>query len=310
MSEDADGGRALPDQRPTDEAPPDQRPTDEATPDQRPSDEAPPDQRPTDVAPTDQPDQRPADEGPLPTGSPSGADAAVMPPVTTSDDSTAAVIPRSPEDEAPAPSGASDATEGDDLENNDLALSRSVMDAVDSLARSIEELRVDFKRAGDLGARQGDLLVKLNSENERLQQAELERSRDPLVRDLIALAGTCLRNGRAWGSKPAAGPADVEKVLNDVAQDIELILSRQGIESFAPAAGDPFNRREQRTVHVDETSDATVDGAIAVVLRPGYRFGDRVLVYAEVAVWKFAKSPTADEVGVEAEGPPTASSGG
>ncbi|MGH3928005.1 MAG: nucleotide exchange factor GrpE, partial [Pseudonocardiaceae bacterium] len=83
-------------------------------------------------------------------------------------------------------------------------------------------------------------------------------------------------------------PDDINRVLRDVTADVELILERQGVETFTPEEGTKFDRREARVVRSANTSDASLDGVVAEVLKPGYRIGDRVLRYGEVVVWAFA----------------------
>lgn len=138
------------------------------------------------------------------------------------------------------------------------------------------------------------LMDKLHGENEQLRRAELERTRDPVVRDLISLADTCLRNGRAWLQREAVTPSDIDRVLREVTADVELILERQGVETFNPEVGTKFDRREARVVRSANTSDASLDGVVAEVLKPGYRIGDRVLRYCEITLWALVASSAAD----------------
>lgn len=164
-------------------------------------------------------------------------------------------------------------------------------DTLRVLVDSVEELRDDFRRNAQGSDHQRALLDKLHDENEQLRRAEIERSRDPVVRDLISLADTCLRNGRAWGQRDAVTPGDVYRVLREVADDVELILERQGVETFKPEQGASFDRREHRVVRSADTSDASLNGAIAEVLKPGYRMGNRIIRYCEVVVWAFVATP-------------------
>ncbi len=160
--------------------------------------------------------------------------------------------------------------------------------AIRGLTNAVEGLRDDFHHSTQAYDHQRLLIDKLHDENEQLRRAELERARDPVVRDLISLADTCLRNGRAWLQREAVTPDDINRVLRDVTADVELILERQGVETFTPEEGTKFDRREARVVRSANTSDASLDGVVAEVLKPGYRIGDRVLRYGEVVVWAFA----------------------
>ena len=167
----------------------------------------------------------------------------------------------------------------------------NVEDTLRVLIDSVEELRGDFRRNAQGSDHQRVLLDKLHDENEQLRRAEVERSRDPVVRDLISLADTCLRNGRAWEQRDAVTPGDVYRVLREVADDVELILERQGVETFKPEQGASFDRREHRVVRSADISNASLNGVIAEVLKPGYRMGNRIIRYCEVVVWAFVATP-------------------
>ena len=158
---------------------------------------------------------------------------------------------------------------------------------------ALEALRDEFRHSVQVYDHQRVLVDKLHGENEQLRRAELDRARDPVVRDLISLADTCLRNGRAWLQREKVTPSDIDRVLREVADDVELILERQGVEPFQPETGAKFDRRVARAVRSVHTTDPRLDGAVAEVQKPGYRMGDRVLRYCDVAVWEFVADPAA-----------------
>lgn len=171
--------------------------------------------------------------------------------------------------------------------------------ALRELTNKVQELCDDFRRTVQTYDHQRVLLDKLHGENERLRRAELERAGDPVVRDLISLSDTCLRNGRAWLQRADVTPGDIYRVLGDVTDDVKLILERQGVEMFEPEAGAKFDRREDRVVRSVTTAEASLDGVIVEVLKPGYRMGIRILRYCEVVVWAYVAAPAADSAGAE-----------
>lgn len=157
--------------------------------------------------------------------------------------------------------------------------------ALDVLAAAVEELRAALGTAAQVRADQQDLIRQLHDENTRLRDTVQNRVQDPLVRDLILLADTCLRAGRSWATRDGdVPPTDVEHVLTGVAEDIGNILLRHGVETFLPEPGTPFDRGEARAVRTIDTDDPERANHIAEVLQPGYRLGDRVLRPAEVVV--------------------------
>lgn len=176
----------------------------------------------------------------------------------------------------------------------DAATRPSIEEALQAHTDAIQALRDDLQRSADVYDHQRVLVDKLHRENEQLRRAEIERTRDPVVRDLISLADTCLRNGRAWMQREAVTPNDMDRVLHEVAEDVALILERQGVEAFTPDEGTKFDRREARAVRSVGTSDPLLDNVVAEVLKPGYRMGDRVLRYCEVVVREFVADPEAD----------------
>lgn len=168
---------------------------------------------------------------------------------------------------------------------------------LDKLTETVQGLREDFRLSSQINDHNRTLIDKLHTENEQLRRAELERARDPVVRDLILLADTCLRNGRAWRERETVSPGDIDRVLHEVAGDVELILERQGVEAFEPEIGTKFDRRVARALRTAGTAEASLDGTVAAVLKPGYRLEERVLRYCEVAVWSFDTTAAAGPAG-------------
>jgi molecular chaperone GrpE (heat shock protein) len=140
-----------------------------------------------------------------------------------------------------------------------------------------------------------DVVDRLHAENQDLRSGQLDRIVDPILRDLVKLAGDFRRRGQTWETGRAeAGPADVAKVCRDVAEDADMILERHGVEALVPEPGTHFDRRDHRAAGVEPTADPALDGTIAETRRPGYRFGARVIQFPEVAVHRFAAEPSVD----------------
>lgn len=141
-------------------------------------------------------------------------------------------------------------------------------DPVAVLARSLEVLR--------------EHLDRLHRTNEELLAESRSRADDPLIRDLLLVVDSCARTARSWQTRDAAAPGDVADALRAVADDLEQVLQRVGVEAFAPEVGAAFERRVAQAVRVEE-SDGTANRVLSVV-RPGYRSGERVLRHAHVVV--------------------------
>lgn len=163
--------------------------------------------------------------------------------------------------------------------------------ATETLGRLVDEfteLRGTTEKGFALFERQSDLVDRLHTENERLRRGEFDRMLDPIIRDLVALTDSCLRNADAWLARPATSPADLHRVLGDVASDISLVLERHGVETFLPAPGEPFDRKQQRAARTEPTQQPELNGRIARSLRPGYRSGARTIRFAEVVVLSYS----------------------
>lgn len=158
-----------------------------------------------------------------------------------------------------------------------------------ALADAVQTLREALEASHHVQEHQRALLDKLHAEKQELREAEQRRLRDPVLRDLIQLSDTCVRNSRQWQQRSDIAPDTAEKVssvLLEVADDLRLTLERQGVEGCAPVVDDKFDRSEAKAVGSVPTADPTQDGLVAEVRKSGYRLGDRVVRYSEVVVWR------------------------
>ncbi|MGI9000561.1 MAG: nucleotide exchange factor GrpE [Pseudonocardia sp.] len=170
--------------------------------------------------------------------------------------------------------------------------------SLEVLTDAVQSLRDALSASLRTQEHQQALLDKLHDEKEKLRETEHRRQRDPVLRDLIQLSDTCLRNSRQWRGRSDVSQETVDRVgaaLHEVAADVKLILERQGVEDFVPMIDDKFARSESKAVGTRLTSDATQDGLVAEVRKPGYRLGDRVLRFSEVVVWRFEPDLAATE---------------
>ncbi|MFD3595775.1 nucleotide exchange factor GrpE [Nocardia sp. NPDC058640] len=107
---------------------------------------------------------------------------------------------------------------------------------------------------------------------ERDRQANIDSAKAQVVTELLAVLDD-LDRARAHGDLES-GP------LRSVADKLETALTKQGLVEFG-ATGDPFDPTLHEAVQ-HEGSGA--DPVIGIVMRKGYRFGDRVLRHALVGV--------------------------
>ncbi len=174
-----------------------------------------------------------------------------------------------------------------------LAGTAEVIAQLAQLATGVAGLRAELRRLAELTAQQGSFVDKLHADNERLRRVEADRLRDPLVRELIALADTQLRNARRWEAEQSPAALPVAEALRGVSGDVQLLLDRQGVESYQPSTGERFDRKQHRSRGTAETYEPEQADAVADVLLPGYRIGDRTIRPAEVIVWRVTRAPQA-----------------
>lgn len=153
------------------------------------------------------------------------------------------------------------------------------VDAQAPAAEGGEPLREQFLRL----AAEFDNYRKRQS-RERLEawsraKADLIEKLLPAVDDLERVA-----HPEVAGSADAATAsvlAGVELVLRKLLQTLE----REGLERIE-ATDEPFDPTLHEALLTRPTADPALDGRIAQVVLPGYRFADRLLRPAKVVVWK------------------------
>jgi len=162
----------------------------------------------------------------------------------------------------------------------------------ESADEPLRALRLELAGLSAEVSRFHDVVDRLHLENQDLRRGQLDRIVDPILRDLVKLAGDFRRRGQTWeAGRAEAGSVDVAKVCRDVAEDVDMILERHGVEALVPEPGTPFDRREHRATGVEPTTDPALDGTIVETRRPGYRFGARIIQFPEVAVHRFVTPP-------------------
>ncbi|MEU4600921.1 nucleotide exchange factor GrpE [Nocardia sp. NPDC023988] len=107
---------------------------------------------------------------------------------------------------------------------------------------------------------------------ERDRQANIDAAKASVVTELLGVLDD-LDRARAHGDLDS-GP------LKSVADKLETALTKQGLVEFG-AVGDPFDPTLHEAVQHEGSGSEPV---IGVVMRKGYRFGDRVLRHAMVGV--------------------------
>ena len=165
--------------------------------------------------------------------------------------------------EAPAPAGEAQAAGAADRASSEVA---SLRDQLLRLAAEFDNYRKreSRERAEAWGRAKADLIEKLLAP----------------IDDLSRVAHP--EGPEAAPDSPVAGLlAGVELVERKLLQTLE----REGLRRIE-AEGAAFDPALHEAIMIQRTSDPELDGRVAHVALPGYRFGDRLLRPAKVVVWK------------------------
>jgi molecular chaperone GrpE len=161
---------------------------------------------------------------------------------------------------------------------------------LDQLAR----LEGGLQEALALAKHRDELVDRLHRENQQLRQGELHSAMLPLLRDLMRLLDDLEQILRG---EPSVG--DVDFVHGALLE----ILGRNGVESFAPTSGEPFDSAIHAAVGTAPTSDPAADRTICLVRRAGFRREDGSIVRAADVTVNRYRPAAASDAGAEQSAP-------
>jgi len=154
---------------------------------------------------------------------------------------------------------------------------------------AMQEL-AEFSRRYHARAEQREAVIDhLREEVERLRRGERRGLLRPMLADLCRLRDDLLKQAATLPSDFDAAKA--AHLLRSYAETIELTLESNGVITYAPDDGDPFNPRMHRRVGDEPTDDPARTGHIAGVRRDGYLDieANSPIVPAEVSVFAARK---------------------
>ncbi|GAB2934701.1 nucleotide exchange factor GrpE [Rhodococcus aerolatus] len=190
----------------------------------------------------------------------------------------------------PEAAGKGEVVDGEVVEDSDAAAGDG-QDAGDPVQQELLERTADLQR---LSAEYANYRRRV----ERDRQAVIDAAKASVAGELLGVLDD-LDRARSHG--------DLEGPLKSVADKLAAALTNQGLTAFG-AVGDPFDPSVHEAVAHDGAGGEPV---VAVVMRQGYRFGERVLRPAMVAVSEDPQDagPTDDPAGSDTAGNGTAGSG-
>jgi molecular chaperone GrpE len=188
------------------------------------------------------------------------------------------------EPEAPEPDASDEEYEEDEnsfAERVNEAIGEGVADlAVADLIQKVAERTNELQTAQhELSERTTDLqrlqaeFVNYKRRVERDRQAVVELAQGKVIGELLGVLDDIGR---------ARDHGELEGGFRRVAESLEAALSKMGLEQFG-AEGDEFDPNLHEAL-MHQVSTDVEEGAVAAILQPGYRFGERVLRVARVSV--------------------------
>lgn len=142
------------------------------------------------------------------------------------------------------------------------------------------------ERYHDRAEQREGVIDHLRSELDVLRLGERRGLLRPLLTEMCRLRDDLLKQA-------ATLPADFDAtkatdLLRSYAETIELTLESNGVVTYAPDSGDPFNPRLHRRITAEPTADSALTGHVAAIRRDGYLDieSNSPITPAEVTVYK------------------------
>jgi len=160
------------------------------------------------------------------------------------------------------------------------------------------------------GDRNAAIIDRLHDEVQQLRHRQDMRRVEPILRAIVHLRDD-VQNivTHAQSSERLPSGEDLVRSLDLFRMQLEETLYREGVDAFAPGAGDRFDGRRHQVVSAVAVANADQDRCVVSVRQPGFVFDERVLRPALVLVgrWTPPSSDAADAAGEVAAAPEAAS---
>jgi molecular chaperone GrpE len=162
-------------------------------------------------------------------------------------------------------------------------------DLITEISVSVRKLADSSQRYHARAEQRESIIDHLRSELEQLRQGERRGLLRPVLAEMCRLRDDLLKQA---GTLPADfDAAKTADLLRSYAESIELTLESNGVVTYAPEAGDPFNPRMHRRVSGEPTADLALAGHVAALRRDGYLDieANSPIAPAEVTVYAVTK---------------------
>jgi molecular chaperone GrpE len=158
---------------------------------------------------------------------------------------------------------------------------------------AVRELAESSQRYHARAERREAVIDHLREDVDRLRRGERRGLLRPLLADMCRLREDLLKQA---GTLPAEfDAAQAAALLRSYAETIEITLESNGVITYTPDGGDPFNPRLHRRVSGEPTAEPALAGHIAAIQRDGYLDieANSPIAPAEVTVYAASKGEQA-----------------
>jgi molecular chaperone GrpE (heat shock protein) len=152
-------------------------------------------------------------------------------------------------------------------------------------AEALRRLADSAERYHDRAQQRESVIDYLRGELELLRRGERRGLLRPLLTQMCRLHADLTR--QAASLPPDFDAAKAVRLLQSYAETLEEALGDNGVVTYQPDEGEPFNPRRHRQVKRQSSTDPALEGQVAAVRQPGYLDleADSPLAPAEVTVF-------------------------
>lgn len=145
---------------------------------------------------------------------------------------------------------------------------RAADDLLAQIASATREIAAATDRYHTRAEQREGVIDYLRSELDLLRRGERRGLLRPVLAELCRLRDDLLKQA---ATLPADfSPDKAADLLRSYAETIELTLENNGVVTYAPNSGDPFNPRLHRRISGAPTADPALAGHVAGIQRDGY----------------------------------------
>lgn len=213
--------------------------------------------------------------------------------MTETETTQAVPIDGKPEEEALPPLPKETEVETAVIENGTDPILEALQRLQESQREQFRQLQQSFDSKIKYDTKQKELFDSLHQDLQRHQEGLHINILRPVFKDLITLYDDVEK----MLEKSLAETENEQRLKRNLASfkdSIEDILDRYDVEIFRSEVGGDLAGKQQRAVKTVETANESLNKKVAQSLRPGFRYGDRILRPENVVTYEFSPPSPAE----------------